>query len=99
MRNWQQLMEQNDKANVGAAAMIPPSVGKYGAEIEAHKRRAGERGITWAGWKAAALNRLFKEQGTTGQTGRITAETIRLGEGMPSMKTTKSTLSAPEVSE
>jgi hypothetical protein len=37
-------------------------------------------GIPWAEWKAAALNRLFQEQGVTGQLGRITAETVRHGE-------------------
>jgi hypothetical protein len=37
-------------------------------------------GIPWAEWKAAALNRLFREQGVTGQPGRITAETVRHGE-------------------
>jgi hypothetical protein len=28
-------------------------------------------------WKAAALNRLFQEQGNAGQAGRITAATVR----------------------
>jgi len=37
-------------------------------------------GIDWAEWKATALNRLFQEQGTSGQPGRITAETVRHGE-------------------
>jgi hypothetical protein len=35
------------------------------------------KGIPWAEWKAAALNRLFQEQGATGKAGRITAETVR----------------------
>jgi len=39
-----------------------------------------ERGVSWAEWKAAALNRLFLEQGRTGQPGGITAETVRHGE-------------------
>ncbi|MCC6486391.1 MAG: hypothetical protein IT364_02745 [Candidatus Hydrogenedentes bacterium] len=34
----------------------------------------------WAEWKAAALNRLFQEQGVIGQPGRITATTVRHGE-------------------
>ena len=38
------------------------------------------KGIPWAEWKAAALNRLFQEQGTTGKPGRITAATVRHGE-------------------
>jgi hypothetical protein len=37
-------------------------------------------GIPWAEWKAAALNRLFLEQGVTGQAGKITAATVRHGE-------------------
>jgi|SRR5580658_5966266 hypothetical protein len=40
----------------------------------------GDGGVSWAEWKAAALNRLFQEQGTPGQPGRITAETVRHGE-------------------
>jgi len=31
-------------------------------------------------WKAAALNQLFLELGTSGQPGRITADTVRDGE-------------------
>jgi len=36
--------------------------------------------MDWAEWKAAALNRLFQEPGTTGKPGRITAATVRHGE-------------------
>lgn len=32
---------------------------------------------SWAEWKAAALNRLFQQQGVTGRPGRITAATVR----------------------
>jgi hypothetical protein len=35
---------------------------------------------SWADWKAAALNRLFLEQGVTGRSGRITAATVLHGE-------------------
>jgi hypothetical protein len=35
--------------------------------------------IPWADWKAAELNRLFQEQGTSGQRGRITAATVLHG--------------------
>jgi hypothetical protein len=35
---------------------------------------------SWAEWKVAALNRLFLEQGVTGQPGRITAATVRHAE-------------------
>lgn|ERR1035437_6608619 len=41
-----------------------------------------DRGTPWAEWKAAALNQLFKEQGVTGQPGRITAATVRHGESV-----------------
>ena len=34
-------------------------------------------GMAWAEWTAAALNRLFQEQGATGKAGRITAATVR----------------------
>lgn len=36
--------------------------------------------LTCAAWKAAALNRLFEEQGATGKPGRITAATVGHGE-------------------
>ena len=36
--------------------------------------------ISWAEWQAAALNRLFLEQGVTGRSGRITAATVLHGE-------------------
>ena len=39
-----------------------------------------ERVMSWAEWKAGALNQLFLELGNTGQPGRITAHTIRHGE-------------------
>jgi hypothetical protein len=37
-------------------------------------------GIAWAEWKAAALNRLCQEYGTTGSPSRITVDTVRHGE-------------------
>ena len=36
--------------------------------------------LSWAEWKAQSLNRLFQEQGLTGQPGRITVETVRHSE-------------------
>jgi hypothetical protein len=41
---------------------------------------AQERVMSCSEWKAAALNRLFLEQGTSGQPGRIIAETVSHGE-------------------
>ena len=40
----------------------------------------GTGGTVWVEWKAENLNRLFQEQGVTGQPGRITADTVRHGE-------------------
>lgn len=37
-------------------------------------------GVPWAEWKAAELNRLFQQQGLTGELGRITPATVRDGE-------------------
>ena len=42
--------------------------------------QADEAGVSWAEWKATALNRLFHECGVTGQPGRITEATVRHGE-------------------
>lgn len=39
-----------------------------------------EQFMSWADWKAAELNRLFLEQGSSGQPGRITSDTVRHGE-------------------
>ena len=36
--------------------------------------------LPWEDWKAEALNRLFQEQGVTGQPGRITGATVLHGE-------------------
>jgi hypothetical protein len=38
------------------------------------------KSATWAEWKASMLNKLFLEQGVTGQPGKITAATVRHGE-------------------
>jgi hypothetical protein len=38
------------------------------------------KAIPWAEWKALELNRLFQEQGITGEPGRITAATVLHGE-------------------
>jgi len=39
-----------------------------------------ERVMSWAEWQARNLNRLFLEEGQTGQPGRITADTVRHGQ-------------------
>lgn len=45
-----------------------------------NERDRCSEGIGWAEWKAAAVNRLFQEQGVAGMPGRITAATVRHGE-------------------
>jgi len=45
------------------------------SEMDLHSK-----GIPWAEWKAAALNRLFQGQGVTGTPGRIIAATVKHGE-------------------
>jgi len=60
----------------------PGFVGFEGAiPAESYEIRADqtERAVPWGEWKAAALNRLFQEQGVTGKPGRITAVTVRYG--------------------
>jgi len=47
------------------------------------ERAQREVWMSWYEWKAAALNRLFQEQGVTGQPGRIPAATVRHGERKP----------------
>jgi hypothetical protein len=61
-----------------------PAVSVEGTDKPTHAPRLVEAdppGVSWCEWKAAALNRLFHEQGVTGQPGRITASTVRHGEG------------------
>jgi hypothetical protein len=53
----------------------------------------GEHGVSWAEWKARALNRLFKEQGATGRPGRITAATVAHGEQRSGCAPTNKSLS------
>ena len=48
--------------------------------IAVDSRRCEERVMSWCEWKAAALNRLFLEQGVTGKLGRITPDTVRQAE-------------------
>lgn len=43
--------------------------------------RERERSMSWSEWKEVALNRLFQEQAATRPPGRITAASVRHGEG------------------
>jgi hypothetical protein len=65
-------------------ARVPPP---YREHKPLHVKTAAEwtpaeaRGVAWAEWKAGVLNRLSEQHGATGQPGRITAATVRDGEG------------------
>jgi hypothetical protein len=58
----------------------PPGVGEPAQKPVASEGAEHVQAVSWAEWKAAALNRLFQEQGVTGQPGRITAATVLHGE-------------------
>jgi len=72
------------RSSIPPAAEWPQSLSDLAAEVGQRSRdpEAARREIwmDWCEWKAAALNRLFQEQGVTGQLGRITAATVRHGE-------------------
>lgn len=73
----------NSTENEPTKPSKPSSVGFEGetpAESSEIETAPDVSGWSWAEWKAGALNRLFQEQGTSGQPGRITAETVRHGE-------------------
>jgi hypothetical protein len=79
---------ETDPAAIPPAANWPRALSELAAEVgqrsgdpEAARR---EVWVDWYEWKAAALNRLFQEQGTSGQPGKITAATVRHGERMRS---------------
>lgn len=56
---------------------LATEIGQGSGDTEGARR---EVWLGWCEWKAAALNRVFKEQGVTGQPGQITAATVRHGE-------------------
>lgn len=80
---------------VGFDGSVPDENGNLagtGKELEDASRRTQldcaaepERVMSWAEWKAAALNQLFLEQGSSGEPGRITAETILHGKRVGNM--------------
>jgi len=70
--------DRSDRSPIPAASITVSAVAAPPAWEVAHE--PDPIAISWPEWKAAALNRLFQEQGVTGQPGRITAATIRHGE-------------------
>jgi hypothetical protein len=71
----------SDSAKIRVTGEPPPEAETPNrTQVGVDSATAPERVMSWADWKAAALNRLFLEQGTGGQLGRITAETVRHGE-------------------
>ena len=66
---------------VGAAVAEMPEIGAPGSAMQCPAESEDEPvGVPWAEWKAAGLNRLFQQQGLTGELGRITPATVRDGE-------------------
>lgn len=64
------------KETKGASGLTHPNAEPVPAPIPPER----EEGMPWPEWKAAELNRLFQEQGATGQPGRVTAATVQHGE-------------------
>jgi hypothetical protein len=77
------LKTESNPAEVPPAVEWSPSLSALAVEVwQASGDPAAARllWVDWCEWKAAALNRLFLEQGVTKQPGRITAATVRHGE-------------------
>jgi hypothetical protein len=80
----------NTEAGTGVAGRsIRPRIGKKIEDRSGGQKaskpavdfaRDTARPMSWAEWKALALNRLFLEQGRTSTPGQITAETVRNGQ-------------------
>jgi hypothetical protein len=69
----------------GASTADSPEIDAETEQARSARRMLNEmswysKGIAWADWKACALNRLFQEQGTSGQPGKITAASVCHGE-------------------
>jgi len=67
-------------AEIGITADELPPFRLKSTTPEVDSSTPTERVMSWAEWKADALNQLFLELGNSGQPGRIMAETIRRGE-------------------
>lgn len=72
-------LEQNSAVQTYSFAASPEAEGRA-QKPDAPESLEYEQGVPWAEWKAAALNRLFQDQGVTGLPGRITAATVLHGQ-------------------
>ncbi len=75
--------EPTEPSKQGSVGFDGPGLGNppvIPSELLSDRDDEHELGVPWCEWKAAMLNRLFREQGVTGQPGRITAATVRHGE-------------------
>jgi hypothetical protein len=115
--SWRQKLElpetgdKSDKSSTSVTSVTgllrtpDEQPAEAGAEIpqQATVPAGTEVSITWDEWKAAALNQLFKEQGMTGNPGRIIAATVRHGESLrhrlDSLATNEQPMSRREVTE
>ena len=70
------------KICASAEPPVPANQAENDIKTQVDSATPPEGVMSWAEWKAAALNRLFLEQGTSGQPGRITTETVLHGERM-----------------
>jgi hypothetical protein len=87
LAKWTNIERHSEGPTTPALAAIQayspaasPGSGEPAHEAVASEGPEHERAVPSAEWKAAALNRLFQEQGLTRQPGRITAATVRHGE-------------------
>ena len=75
---------KSDPNLIPPAAEWPQSLSELATEVGQRsgdpKAARREVWMDWCVWKAAALNRLFREQGVTGRPGRITAAAAEHGE-------------------
>lgn len=81
------FVEGNDlvlQASVPPPAAVLDTLCRHKMDIVtlllSEKDERTEEYIPWADWRASELNRLFRKRGVTGESGCITAATVRHGE-------------------
>ena len=76
--------ESSPANKIPTAAVWPQSLSELAAEVWQHSGdiESARQGVWmhWCEWKAGELNRLFLEQGLTGEPGHIKPDTILQGE-------------------